>query len=405
MIKPKRLLAAAAVALVILVLVVGHRAIWIKKMHIWFGDYLSTVMFATPEKPAPGSTRHLLVMFADHFEPSGHMEATRHWMEQFRRCRSTHLDADGRHPQHTFFYPAEQFREEEMVLMVDACRAGYGEVEVQLHHAGDTPETLTAELRKAIDDFSRYGCLVTATDPPDTVFGFVHGNWALDNSRTLNGADLCGVDNEITILRELGCYADFTFPAIETTAQPAIINRFYYAADYPAKPKSHNRGTPMAVGGQPSGDLLIMHGILTIDWLDWSHIFYPSIESGNITYETLPSSHRADVWVSTNVHVAGRPEWTFVKLYGHGAVPADTLAMWGPETDALFDYFESRYNDGTNWVLHYVTAREMYNIARAAEAGHSGNPVQYRDYLIKPYLANIMPPPDALPGDPPIGAR
>jgi len=394
MINAKRVALIFSIAFVGAVLLVGYRAVAIKKMHIWFGDYFAKALFSAAEKPEPGTTRHLLVMFADHFEPSGHMDYTAHWIDQFRRCRQRHIDADGRHPQHTFFYPAEQFLDTEMVMLTGICREGYGEIEVQLHHAGDTPTTLTAELRKAIDDFSRHGCLVTATDPPDTVFGFVHGNWALDNSRMYRGADLCGVNNEISILRRLGCYADFTFPAIETTAQPSIINAFYYATDDPVRPKSHDDGTPMKVGGTPSGDLLIMQGILTIDWKDWSHIFYPSIESGNITHETLPSTHRADVWIATNVHIPGRPEWTFVKLYCHGAVRADSTAMWGAEMDALFDYFETRYNDGTNWMLHYVTAREMYNIARAAEAGHAGNPGKYRDYLIKPYRASGNTPGD-----------
>jgi hypothetical protein len=36
-------------------------------------------------------------------------------------------------------------------------------------------------------------------------------------------------------------------------------------------------------------------------------------------------------------------------------------------------------------VLHYVTAREAYNLVKAAEAGCTGDPEQYRDYLIPPY--------------------
>src|SRR5262249_39602993 len=34
--------------------------------------------------------------------------------------------------------------------------------------------------------------------------------------------------------------------------------------------------------------------------------------------------------------------------------------------------------------LHFVTAREAYNIVKAAEAGLSGNPNDYRDYEILP---------------------
>ena len=41
------------------------------------------------------------------------------------------------------------------------------------------------------------------------------------------------------------------------------------------------------------------------------------------------------------------------------------------------------FNDGTNFRLHYVTAREMYNIIKAAEAGKSGDPSAYRDFQIR----------------------
>jgi hypothetical protein len=42
-------------------------------------------------------------------------------------------------------------------------------------------------------------------------FGFIHGNWALDNS--LPHGKSCGLDSEIALLRDLGCYGDFTMPS------------------------------------------------------------------------------------------------------------------------------------------------------------------------------------------------
>jgi hypothetical protein len=44
----------------------------------------------------------------------------------------------------------------------------------------------------------------------------------------------------------------------------------------------------------------------------------------------------------------------------------------------------SRYNDGDRYALHYVTAREMYNIAIACMEGQQGNPFEYRDYRLEP---------------------
>ena len=50
-----------------------------------------------------------------------------------------------------------------------------------------------------------------------------------------------------------------------------------------------------------------------------------------------------------------------------------------------FLIFVKKYNKEP-YVLHYVTAREMYNIIKAAEAGKKGNPATYRDYLIPQYI-------------------
>jgi len=48
----------------------------------------------------------------------------------------------------------------------------------------------------------------------------------------------------------------------------------------------------------------------------------------------------------------------------------------------MFSYLEKAYNDGIRYRLHYVTAREVYNIVKAAEDGMTGDPHQYRDYRI-----------------------
>jgi hypothetical protein len=54
-------------------------------------------------------------------------------------------------------------------------------------------------------------------------------------------------------------------------------------------------------------------------------------------------------------------------------------ALLGPAMDETLSYLETAYNDGVRYCLHYVTAREMYNIIKAAEAGASGNPAVYRE--------------------------
>jgi hypothetical protein len=88
--------------------------------------------------------------------------------------------------------------------------------------------------------------------------------------------------------------------------------------------------------------------------------------------------------VRTGIHVEGRPEWVFVKVHTHGTQERDMDTLLGPQMHAMHDHLEKVYNDGVNHVLHYVTAREMYNIVKAAEAGRAGNPADYRDFHLPP---------------------
>ena len=50
-------------------------------------------------------------------------------------------------------------------------------------------------------------------------------------------------------------------------------------------------------------------------------------------------------------------------------------------TDNMFSYLKKRYGGG-QYRLHYITAREAYNIVKAAEDGKNGDPNDYKDYLI-----------------------
>jgi hypothetical protein len=195
------------------------------------------------------------------------------------------------------------------------------------------------------------------------------------------------VNDEIKIWASLGCYMDATFPAIQTTSQPSKINSIYYATDDPEKPKSYDEGVSVEVGKAPSGDLMLYEGPLMVDWTDWRFGYHPTIEDGDMFRDLPPSPDRIPLWLDANVHVIGQPNWVFVKLHCHGAHKADSLAMWGPAFDSTLTAFETKYNDGEKYVLHYVTLREAYNVIKAAEAGEKGDPENYRDYVIPPYRA------------------
>ena len=356
-----------------------------RNMHIWIGSWLRR-----RARPPVAGPVHVMFCFVDHFEPMwGGADAAaqdarvERWCRDYRALAGRHRDADGRPPQHTFFYPEEEYTPGHLDRLAALCADGFGEIEVHLHHDNDTE----ANFRESITRFAkvlheRHGALPRDPRTGQLRFAFIHGNWCLDNSRA-DGC-WCGLNNELVLLRELGCYADFTLPSAPSDTQTAQINSIYYATDDPLRPKSHDRGVPVRVGGKPSGDLLLVQGPLALNWRERKFGLLPRIENADVRRSCPPTPERVDAWVRTGIHVEGRPEWVFVKVHTHGTQERDMDTLLGAPTEAMHAHLERVYNDGRNYVLHYVTAREAYNIVKAAEAGLDGDPGRYRDFELAP---------------------
>ena len=108
------------------------------------------------------------------------------------------------------------------------------------------------------------------------------------------------------------------------------------------------------------------------------------IEAGEIKGDHPPCEHRIDLWLKPGIHVLGNPGWVFVKVFTHGTQERNQEALFGRPMDEALTYLERTYNDGKRYKLHYVTARQMYNIIRAAEEGCRGDPHRYRDHILRP---------------------
>jgi hypothetical protein len=275
--------------------------------------------------------------------------------------------------------PWDEYDEWEFRRLAELCRAGWGEIDLHLHHRDDTSASLTEKLRTAIQLYDHHGVLPHWPNGKPA-WGFIHGNWALDNSRSDGGRNYCGVNDELTLLAQEGCYADFTFPAWQHTAQPRQLNSIYYATDDPLLPKSYDRGEAARAGTSGEGTLLLIQGPLA-PFLRKG--YRPTMDDGDLASYRRYSPERLDRWVRTGVHVEGRADRVFVKLHCHGAADANREALLGSDLDALFTDAEARYNDGTRYRLHYVTAREMFNIVKATEAGSDLEIAEARDYILK----------------------
>ena len=165
----------------------------------WLPSYL--LQTARRRTPWAGEKVHLLLCIADHYEPGNggvSAEVARRrvadWSRDYPRMLGELRDSDGRPPRHSFFYPMEQYVESDLALLSDLCKAGFGEVEIHLHHDHDT----SAALRQKLLEYKRilseeHGLLAFDPQTRQTAYGFIHGDWALDNS--LPDGSCCGVND------------------------------------------------------------------------------------------------------------------------------------------------------------------------------------------------------------------
>jgi len=351
-----------------------------KALDLWLPAYLRR-----PAVPAVKGVTDILLCVCDHFEPLHHTDKAgalarlARWRKEFPALVKNFRDADGHHPRHTFFYPIEQYDPDLLAPLADLSCATGSEVEIHLHHDGDTPAGLAEKLDKGKTDLSRHGLL--ARDQAGRVnYGFIHGNWALANSHPAGRH--CGVDGELGVLQASGCFADFTMPSAPSPTQARVINSLYYATDQ-SPPRPHDSGTPAKAGTHPEG-LLLVQGPLGLNWQRRKFGFLPRIDNADLTGANPPRPDRMRLWMNLGIHVQGRPEWRFLKLHTHGAIPPNSRMLLGEPMRRFHEHLCDEWNDGKKFRLHYVTAREIVNIIHAAEDGQSGDAGQFRNYRYRP---------------------
>jgi len=142
-----------------------------KNLHTWLPGY-ARWLIARKRTPVRGP-RHLLFAFCDHYEPL-HGDASaevgdarvRAWEEQYPRLAAEFRDADGKPPRHSFFFPGEQYAPGYLDRLARLARQGLGEVELHLHHDGDTEVGLRARIAEALRLFAGHGHLTRADGQP-----------------------------------------------------------------------------------------------------------------------------------------------------------------------------------------------------------------------------------------------
>ena len=196
-----------------------------RNMHLWLPGYRQA---SRRQHPPPA---RVWLTIADHYEPcwgkppdQTARERVGIWRKMWPEIAARHQDSLGHPPRYTFFYPQEEYQPYLLAPLAEMKAAGIADVEVHIHHDGEGQQIFLDRMGGFTETLFRDHGLLRKRDGK-IAFSFIHGNWALDNSRP--DGRWCGLNNEITLLRDLGCYADYTLPSAPNPTQTSIVNTIY----------------------------------------------------------------------------------------------------------------------------------------------------------------------------------
>lgn len=338
---------------------------------------------------------HIIFTIADHFEPSWSPDGLLSIDDQKRELDKYHKlarktgdsvrDSDGTKFRHTNFYPAEQYESGMLEKLAEMQSEGLGEVEIHLHHGVEKPDTAD-NLRRELTAFrdilvEKHKCLSRFDGKGSPRYAFVHGNLALANSC---GGRFCGVDEEMQILADTGCYADMTLPSAPDQSQIEMINKIYECGGNLNEAVPHRRGKRVSVNGNLPQLPLIFTGPLVFNWTRTiKGIPVPRIDDGALVNNQPTGMERMRRWKNANITVDGQPDWVFVKLYCHGFFAHDQKACIGEDAERFFSEVIENGERSGKYKVHFASAREAANMVFAAIDGKKGSPNKFRNYRLK----------------------
>ena len=348
--------------------------------HVGLAKWLFRCLW-NPSWPLPRGRSRVWVAIGDHFEPlwrhvpmSAAVARSMLWRREWERIAEACPDSTGRPARYTFFYPVEKYHFELVEPLAELCRMGLADLEVHIHHQYLTREGFIAAIQNYLTALVRDHGLQRPGGGPRQ-FGFIHGDWSLDNSR---GGEFCGINEELRLLAELGCYADFTMPSGEPDSQTSFVNRIYRATDTPL-PKSYETGRALRPGSKVPGDLLLIPGPFgpraTDAWLQRRNqlgllralTFLHTelrLDTGDLASYDLLSRHRVRRWFAVAPRLGNN---LFLKLFTHGAQERHSDVLLTGGLEKLYSLVAAECAE-RGWDFHFVSTWEMYRAVCAIEA-------------------------------------
>ena len=341
-----------------------------RNAELWLLPYLKDRL----RKAGSAKPKRAWVAITDHYEPWGMgasvetaLARVAEWRDKWPRIADdAPRDAAGQRPQYSFFYPQEEYRRDLLDGIAEIVRLGVGDVEVHLHHHNEQRDAFIGKVNEFCARLTNDHGLLRQRDGR-TVFGFIHGNWALDNSRP--DGERCGLNGEIALLRDLGCYADFTMPSLPSPTQGRVVNQVYWCTSNPDnRPRSFDRGVEATFGGGKHGDLLMITGPVG---LRFGERLMPRLETGEIAGYDMPTKARIGRWFELAPSIGSD---LFLKLYTHGAPDRNREPLLNGGLRRLYDGLAEEA-EARGIEIHWATAWQMYQAVDALVHGRQPVPL------------------------------
>ena len=147
------------------------------------------------------------------------------------------------------------------------------------------------------------------------------------------------------------------------------VSHIYWAVDDPHRPKSHDRGIDVGASPRPADSLLMIQGPLLLDWNRRKFGVLPRVENACLQRSQPPDARRIDLWLKARISPAANPNWYFAKLHTHGVNEPNQSVLLSDPMVRFHNALKERMERNVHFHAHYVTARQMANLALAPPTG------------------------------------
>jgi hypothetical protein len=322
-------------------------------------------------------TRHVMIAICNRFEPARHADKKpahlKKWKRDLSRLADEFHGARGIAPRHTFFLPAEEAEAAWLPDLGELCKTAGNEIELMAPRPIESAERLRETIQRGRDSLARQGWL--SSDKTGAVrYAFIQGAKAANSLRPISHP---------AILKETGCYASFLPPELVDGVRPEFENSLCYTCGRDSKSRTDGLRRVRAEREprtEAHDGLLLVPPPFARNWNRKRFGLLPRLEVSELSATKPPSLERLQLWLDCRITVEARPNWVFITLHTNGLEPENSEVLLGEPMRDFYRTLTRVAADDESLRFHCVTTREFINILHAAEAGHSGNPSQFKEF-------------------------